>query len=111
MRLSLRGIQNIRRGLKRSWENGTHRTKQQTREIDADTLRDRARYDRRGSLILSGNVPTELGPKRVIVRWSVLGRVDQMDIVIDTVVVKTCRPALVIGFLVGIYSTSVKLID
>lgn len=51
MRLSKQGIENIRRGLIRSWRDGTHRQRVQTQEIDADTTRQRALHDRKGKII------------------------------------------------------------
>jgi hypothetical protein len=56
MRLSKQGVENIRRGLKHSWENGTHRRKQQARLVDADTLRDREAYDRKGKFVGSFDI-------------------------------------------------------
>jgi hypothetical protein len=51
MRLSKRGIENIRRGLIRSWRDGTHRQLVQAQGIDVDTLRKRTLFDRKGQLI------------------------------------------------------------
>ena len=56
MHLSEKGLKNIVRGLKRSWVDGTHRKKQKSRIIDADTLRNRAAYDRKGKFIVSVSI-------------------------------------------------------
>ena len=102
MRLSPKGIENIKRGLKRSWESGVHRARQQSGGADADTMRKRAIYDRRGTLIISGQIKTEVGDKPLSVQWSTHGRSDQIDILIDGVTVKACRPSLSMEFLIGV---------
>lgn len=102
MRLSPKGIQNIKRGLKRSWESGSHRARQQTRKPDADDLMRRSLYDRRGKIVMSGSLSTELGQKPFQIRWSVFGRTDQLDFIVDGIIEKTCRPSAMMGFILSI---------
>jgi hypothetical protein len=64
-------------------------------EIDADTLMQRARYDRRGTLYAEIRKPTEAGMMTFTVRWSVNGRTDQLDIFDASQIIATCRPSLV----------------
>lgn len=78
MRLSRRGIENIRRGLRRSWQDGTHRRLQKQRAPDADTLRRRALHDARGTVVFTAMLPDG---SRVSVQRSVHGRTDQLDVV------------------------------
>lgn len=88
MRLSKQGIENIRRGLKRSWVDGTHRQRQQAGNIDADTIRSRAMYDRKGTLIVSG----------VAIHHST-HRSDQLDVYVDGVLAITGGPRVVAQWL------------
>lgn len=93
MRLSPQGLANIRRGLIRSWRDGIHRQKQQQRTPDADTLRNRAFYDRRGTLYADITKATEAGRTCFHLRWSTAGRRDQVDIFEDNRLCKTIRPS------------------
>ena len=80
MRLSQKGINNIRRGLKQSWsEGGSHRIKQQSTEIDADTIRKRLLDDCKGKLLLTGFVPS-LGKVEV---YRSTNRCDQFDVFLN----------------------------
>lgn len=94
MRLSRKGIANIRRGLVRSWQDGAHRQRQLERgaNADVDTLRKRALHDRRGSLYARVTVPTECGERTFALLWSVRGRTDQVDIISDGAILATIRP-------------------
>jgi hypothetical protein len=67
-----------------------------TRYIDADTMRQRALYDRRGRLYAEISVETEIGRVTFSARWSVRGRTDQVDLFDGAVLVFTCRPSLVL---------------
>ena len=103
MHLSKHGIENIKRGLKRSWEpGGSHRTRQESREIDADTDRKRALHDRRGKTLISGMIPTELGAKPVSIRWSTSGRTDQLDVIVDGSIAVICRPSKVFDWVIPV---------
>lgn len=94
MRLSQRGLQNIRRGLKRSWADGSHRERFQRGEPDADTLRQQALHDRKGQFYCAVRVPAGTFE----VRWSVLGRTDQLDVFDPNgIKVATCRLGLVLS--------------
>ena len=85
MRLSKQGIERIRNGLLRSWQpGGTHRSTQQATVIDADTLRSRALYDRKGKLIVSG----------VSIHHST-ARSDQLDVYVDGVLAITGGPRII----------------
>lgn len=89
-RLSRGGLDRIIRGLKRSWQpGGAHRLRQQAREPDADDLRRRALYDRRGTeyatIVMDGN--------RFVLLWSAAGRTDQVDVFLDGVLLATIRPS------------------
>lgn len=94
MRLSQRGIENIRHGLKRSWIDGAHRLRQQSSDIDADTLRYRALHDRRGSFY--AKITKEVAGKTIdfLILWSTNGRTDQVDIFENGHLLKTIRPAI-----------------
>lgn len=93
MRLSQRGLENIRRGLKRSWsEGGTHRERFKRGELDADTLRRRALFDRKGTHYAT----IAMNGQTYSVLWSTLGRSDQVDIYHNTKKLVTCRPSLVL---------------
>ena len=87
MRLSRKGIENIRRGLKRSWLDGAHRQRV-GREIDADTIRKRALFDRKGTHFADIN----FGGGVFRAYWSTRGRSDQVDLFCDGVLVATCAP-------------------
>jgi hypothetical protein len=89
MRLSLKGIESIRRGLRRSWTDGTHRQRQQQREPDADTMRNRALWDRKGSRFADITLPDG---QLFRAYWSTCGRTDQVDVFHDGRKVATCSP-------------------
>lgn len=91
-RLSRKGAFNIRRGLKRSWVDGTHRQRVQHQDIDADTLRRRALDDRRGRHYATITINGLSYP----VVWSCRGRSDQVDIFCDGSLIATCRSSLVL---------------
>jgi len=67
-----------------------------TQEIDADTLRQRALYDRRGTPIIVGHIQTELGPIACRIEWSCSGRTDQADLIIDGKIIATRRLSLIL---------------
>ncbi len=76
------------------------------RDTDADTLRQRAIYDRRGKVIITGVTQTELGPQRCSIAHSVAGRSDQYDLTIDGQIVATTHIGLVLERLIELnYST------
>lgn len=78
MRLSKQGVSRIRAGLIRSWQpGGSHRTRQQATEVDADTVRSRALWDRKGKLIGTFDI------------YYSTNRVDQFDIFIKSQMVYT----------------------
>ncbi len=69
IRLSKQGIARIRAGLIRSWQpGGSHRTRQQATNADADTVRSRALFDRKGKFIGSFDI------------YHSTNRVDQFDV-------------------------------
>ena len=90
MRLSKQGIENIRRGLKRSWLDGSHRQRQQAGNIDADTLRSRALYDRKCTLIVSG-----------VAIYHSTHRSDQLDVYVDGVLAVIGGPRVVAQWMAG----------
>jgi hypothetical protein len=67
-----------------------------TQTIDADTLRQRALHDRRGTFYAEIVRATEAGFTRIHVYWSVSGRVDQLDGFYNGEKVFTCRESLVL---------------
>ena len=73
------------------------REKRLTQEIDADTMRQRAFYDRRGEFYAEVRKRTEAGDVVFTLRWSVCGRCDQLDIFDGATVLATCRPSLVLA--------------
>jgi len=91
MRLSRKGIENIRRGLRRSWRDGTHRQLQRQRAPDADTMRKRAMYDARGTVILSAILPDG---QRITMQRSLHGRTDQFDLTTSSGCILTGRADL-----------------
>lgn len=87
--LSPKGIQNIKRGLRRSWESGgPHDLRFRHHEVDADTLRSRTRYDRKGTFY--ADIRTAAGEFKVL--WSTAGRTDQLDVFHRGKLLTTCRP-------------------
>lgn len=101
MRLSRKGIENIRRGLRRSWQDGAHRQLQQARVPDADTLRRRALSDARGKTIFTVVLPDST---RLVVQRSIAGRTDQFDLTGYGGVIFTGRADLCMKRLVEISS-------
>lgn len=89
MRLSRKGIENIKRGLRRSWKDGTHRQRQQQRKLDADTLRKHALHDRKGESYAELRFPDGRVFK---LYWSTRGRTDQLDVFLNSKLVSTCAP-------------------
>lgn len=51
---------------------------------------------------MSGSLSTELGQKLFQIRWSVLGRTDQLDFIVDGITEKICRPSSMMGFILSI---------
>lgn len=49
----------IRRGLRRSWKDGAHHKRFHCQPVDADTIRKRALWDRKGEGIGAVALPTE----------------------------------------------------
>lgn len=88
MRLSKQGVERIRNGLIRSWKDGTHRKLVQEQEIDADTLRKRALYDRKGKLLLGG----------IDIHYST-NRSDQFDVYVRGELVCTGGPRVIAEFI------------
>lgn len=92
MRLSRKGIENIKRGLRRSWKDGTHRQMQKAREPDAEGLRKRALWDRKGAHFSD----IRMADGRLFcVHWSTLGRTDQVDVFFEGAKVCTCSPSAI----------------
>lgn len=60
------------------------------REPDYETLRYRALHDRKGKVIREGATFTALGETHWQVRHSAGGRTDQLDLVANGTVAKTC---------------------
>lgn len=67
-----------------------------TQEIDADTLRQRALYDRRGTPIIVGQIKTEAGPMPCQIQWSSSGRTDQADLIVEGKIIATKRLSLIL---------------
>lgn len=78
---------------KRSQE--VQREGRMSREIDADTLRQRALFDRRGTEYAT----VMMGGQRFTLLWSTAGRCDQVDVFCDGQRLDTVRPSLVLGWL------------
>lgn len=97
--LSPKSLANIRRGLGRSWApGGSHDLRFRHNAVDADTLRRRALEDRRGQLYATLSYPTLLGPRYFRLLWSIVGRVDQLDVFdSDGAKVITCRLSAVLN--------------
>ena len=62
------------------------------REVDADTMRQRALHDARGRIVREGATFRASGMTHWLVRRSITGRVDQFDFVADGVVKLTAGP-------------------
>jgi len=77
----------FRIALKRSWASGSHRKKQQTKELDAETVRARHLWDRKGNYFCS----ISLNQSIFNVCYSRLGRSDQFDIEYDGQMIATTR--------------------
>lgn len=89
MSLSQKGIERIRRGLKRSWKDGTHRQLQQQRPVSAEDIRMRALHDRKGSFFAA----IHAADGRVFkAYWSTMGRTDQVDLFLDNAKIATVAP-------------------
>ena len=71
------------------------------RAIDADTLRQRALFDRRGATVVSGCLSSEAGRLPFFVCHSTAGRCDQFDVFVDGARIATTRASLVLSILVG----------
>lgn len=89
MHLSRKGIENIKRGLRRSWRDGTHRRLQQQRLPTAEDARKRALWDRKGVRFADIRLPDG---RLFRAYWSVLGRSDQVDLFCDGAKLATCAP-------------------
>lgn len=64
------------------------------RDVDADTMRQRAFQDRRGTQYATVTKQTEAGMQTFTLLWSVAGRCDQLDVIQCGVIVATIRPSL-----------------
>ncbi len=93
MYLSKKGIENIRRGLIRSWKpGGSHDIRFRRKEIDSDTLRNRALDDRRGTFFAEIKKKMEDRFVTFTLLWSISGRRDQIDIFENGRNLVTIRP-------------------
>lgn len=103
-RLSPKARERIRKGLLRSWQpGGTHRTKQMSRPIDADTLRSRALDDRRGRHLCAVYPPSgNLLPGPFVMIWSTTGRTDQVDVFQNGRLLFTAAPKKAFAHLLGL---------
>jgi hypothetical protein len=100
-RLSPKAKERIRKGLLRSWQpGGTHRTKQESRPIDADTLRSRALDDRRGKQLCLLN--TRPYGETYTFLWSTTGRTDQVDVFQNGRLLFTAAPKKAFAQLIGL---------
>jgi len=94
LKLSRKGIENIRRGLKRSWQpGGTHYAHFKRKEIDADTMRKRAQWDRKGALACTVTMSSGAAFE---VRYSTSHAL-RLDIFHAGRKVATCREGLALG--------------
>ena len=67
------------------------------RDADADTVRQRALYDRRGTHYATVTKPSEAGPQTFALQWSIDGRCDQLDVIHAGAIIATIRPSLVLS--------------
>jgi hypothetical protein len=96
-RLTPRARENIRRGLRNSWQpGGAHHARFRCGEPDADTARRRALDDRRGTLYAEVRTPDG---QRWGLRWSVCGRTDQLDVMHAGRIAATMRPGLALEWI------------
>jgi hypothetical protein len=93
-RLTPAGRARVLAGLRRSWKpGGAHDLRFHRQQADADTLRSRALYDRRGTVVLAGHCNTQAGAVPIAVRYSTAGRSDQLDVFLDNRLLFTASAA------------------
>ena len=85
----------LRKRIARMWglrSVATHATRRQKRGVDAETLRQRALHDARGSLIREGCTYSNGGEQHWQIVRSVRGRTTQRDVLVNGELFKTCGP-------------------
>ncbi len=70
--------------------NRVQREHRATREVDCDTAYRRALHDAKGQMIREGCTYTAAGVRPWLLRRSVNGRTDQVDLLISGLLVRTC---------------------
>jgi len=93
MQALLRYPKHKRRAIAQEWarrSNAVQAKMRMEREPDCETQRFRALHDAKGQVLREGCTYSAQNETRWVLRRSTLGRVNQLDLVADGEVVKTC---------------------